>query len=548
MILRCVKSCSEPISIFNTVFVLVFVSPAMELVYVFTTCFCSFISTAYSLSTFSGVKLEENGYNGVVVGISSDVPENPRLVEIIKEMFNNASSDLYQATKGRAYFRDVTILIPQTWTGDQWDLGPPNITYKNIDVTITQSHNALEDGAVDLPYTKQFEGCGKPGVSIYMTSQFVQQHQKVQHLYGNYGQILVHEWGHYRWGLFDEYPNEATEGKNPESFFYFSTKTQRWRPIGCSNQWEMVAVKRIETSNSGAEYGPTYITCEGNDVSGYEEGCVALPSARHGSINGSIMEGNLKFQRLPMFCDSDPNDPATMHNAEAPNRQNLECGGRSTWEVMREHEDFNDGKNPPRIITNLTPSFNVIRARPPRVIFVIDNSNEMRIDDRMSKVTTAFNCFIKSMIPDRTLAGLVVFDRQAYVLHGLQEIDRADPEGKFENWFKVNVSRETHSSVESGVIAGMKLLSQQNDNGGGKVVVITTDKGGNSSSMGVAEGQYTQQGIVIDVLIYNDAEADIFDIVDATGRAPPFPPGSGYAPAKYVPVCHTQLQSCIFNL
>lgn len=102
-------------------------------------------------------------------------------------MFTNASSDLYQATKGRAYFRDVTILIPSTWTGDQWDLGPPNITYTYIDVTITQSHDVLEDGSVDLPYTKQIEGCGKPGVSIYMTSQFIQQYQEAQHLYGNYG-------------------------------------------------------------------------------------------------------------------------------------------------------------------------------------------------------------------------------------------------------------------------------------------------------------------------------------------------------------------------
>lgn len=55
-------------------------------------------------------------------------------------------------------------------------------------------------------------------------------------------------------------------------------------------------MKRIATSDSHAEY--TYITCEGNDVSGYEEGCVALPSARHRTVNGSIMEGNLKFQTV----------------------------------------------------------------------------------------------------------------------------------------------------------------------------------------------------------------------------------------------------------
>ena len=37
-------------------------------------------------------------------------------------------------------------------------------------------------------------------------------------------------------------------------------------------------------------------------------------------------------------------DPSTLHNRDAPNKQNALCGGRSAWEVMREHNDFK-GKN-----------------------------------------------------------------------------------------------------------------------------------------------------------------------------------------------------------
>ena len=44
------------------------------------------------------------------------------------------------------------------------------------------------------------------------------------------------------------------------------------------------------------------------------------------------------------FCDNDPNNPDTLHNDEAPNIHNDLCNGRSAWEVMRDHEDFKDGR------------------------------------------------------------------------------------------------------------------------------------------------------------------------------------------------------------
>ena len=45
------------------------------------------------------------------------------------------------------------------------------------------------------------------------------------------GRLLVHEWGHYRWGLFDEYPDAITEPDIDETFF-FSSITNKFQGIG----------------------------------------------------------------------------------------------------------------------------------------------------------------------------------------------------------------------------------------------------------------------------------------------------------------------------
>ncbi|CDQ98274.1 unnamed protein product [Oncorhynchus mykiss] len=71
-------------------------------------------------STF-GIKLEGNGYTDVLIAINPVVPENPLLIERIKEMMSNASSVLFTATEDKFYFEEITILVPPNWS--QGDYG-----------------------------------------------------------------------------------------------------------------------------------------------------------------------------------------------------------------------------------------------------------------------------------------------------------------------------------------------------------------------------------------------------------------------------------------
>ena len=44
------------------------------------------------------------------------------------------------------------------------------------------------------------------------------------------GRVLVHEWGHYRWGLFDEYADPVGDPDNYQEF-YWSGNTQQWEGV-----------------------------------------------------------------------------------------------------------------------------------------------------------------------------------------------------------------------------------------------------------------------------------------------------------------------------
>jgi hypothetical protein len=48
-----------------------------------------------------------------------------------------------------------------------------------------------------------------------------------------------------------------------------------------------------------------------------------------------------------MFCDKEDDQTIPIyqrHNSKAPTKQNDKCKGRSAWEVMRDHIDFESGK------------------------------------------------------------------------------------------------------------------------------------------------------------------------------------------------------------
>ncbi|XP_072164867.1 calcium-activated chloride channel regulator family member 3-like [Diadema setosum] len=161
------------------------------------------ISSVSSLESSSRVYLNvtDRGYQDLLIAIQPGVSESdfPQLLDEIKEAFTAASRQLYVATRRFAYFKTVRILVPADWADSAdyqqvtWE------TYDTSDVRISSDAN-------DQPQTQQPGQCGEPGMYMRLSPSYL-TNPAVTDRYGSPGQVIVHEWAHLRYGVFDEHAN-----------------------------------------------------------------------------------------------------------------------------------------------------------------------------------------------------------------------------------------------------------------------------------------------------------------------------------------------------
>jgi calcium-activated chloride channel regulator 4 len=63
--------------------------------------------------------------------------------------------------------------------------------------------------------------CGEPALHMHLTPDFIQNKYQSIKTYGPMKNVLVHEWAHLRYGVFDENPTEPHE-----SNFYFNSNNE----------------------------------------------------------------------------------------------------------------------------------------------------------------------------------------------------------------------------------------------------------------------------------------------------------------------------------
>lgn len=120
-------------------------------------------------------------------------------------MVKRSSLLLHSLTKKRAYFQEVTIVVPATWSHQPEYKKIPDSDYFSTTANVRIAPPHLSDS--DTPYTFQPGGCGELGQYIHMTTAFVSNYphdgtncQNCDEL----AQIFIHEWFHLRYGVFDE--------------------------------------------------------------------------------------------------------------------------------------------------------------------------------------------------------------------------------------------------------------------------------------------------------------------------------------------------------
>lgn len=458
----------------------------------------------------SSVKLVNNGYEGVVVAIRDDVPESEHLIQEIKGTLINASTYLYQATRQRAFFRNVTILLPQTWSNNFSTVSPENSTYEAADVIVTPLDPDLANRSTvpPPPFCKHFEGCGKQAAFIHFSSEFLTRNI-TRDYYGDIGRLLIHEWGHYRWGLFNEYPDETADPTSEE--FFYSPSENEFKATRCSSDWESENLVFDNATRS-------YRECVGNQSVGYEDGCFSVPTSNQTNVTGSIMYGYTHIEQITQFCDNDETDPSNYHVTEAPNKHNRLCDTRSSWEIMRQHPDFSDGNNPPANFSevDITPTIVLAKSSPLRLVLVLDTSGSMREFNRIRKQATLSQNFLLTGLVDGMSVGIVSFSESGKVLSSLVEIDSDETRRTLAS--KIPTVARGGTCIGCGLEEALQILQEGNQKAEGGVVLLITDGQDNGDLTEKMKQEYEQKKVKIHGVAFGEnADNVIPELASTTG-------------------------------
>ncbi|XP_078695218.1 calcium-activated chloride channel regulator 4A-like [Branchiostoma floridae x Branchiostoma belcheri] len=467
-------------------------------------CFCMWMSDAAQ----NAIQLQNNEYTEVLIAIHRDIPEDQQIVDRLKEIFTEASEALYIATRSRTFLKQVKILIPNTWSRQPNYLPPGTATFDRANIRVDVQNPIYGDG----PYVHHPGGCGVDGDYMHLTPRYVVDRPYGETTWGPYGKTMTHEWGHLRWGLFDEYGfDDPLGGSYPH--FYVST-SRGIQPVRCS------------AYTAGLSQNPvTGARCQTDPVTGLPEAdCRFIPDFNRNRATGSYMF----MQFLPQveeFCHSGQHlfsqgaqaSPLSSHNREAPNKQNVMCQGQSAWDVMNKHQDFANGANPPREVVTTVPDFVLLQEQAPRMVLVLDTSGSMR-GEPIRRLNQAATHFIRNTVLDDSWLGIVTFSTTANTYHPLIQITSNADRTSLINRVPSNVGGTT--CIGCALLEGVKVLEAHpsGDPSGGILFLMSDGQENEVPDIATATPQVLAKGVIIDTLAYKrDADPQIESLALLTG-------------------------------
>ncbi|XP_077561001.1 calcium-activated chloride channel regulator 3A-1-like isoform X2 [Haemaphysalis longicornis] len=440
-------------------------------------------------------------YEDIVVAIHPSVKYDERIIDNIKALFRSASSFLHQATRGRVHFGSVTIAIPDTWPARPQATATTASLFPVADVRVAAENPQYGDA----PYTLQPRGCGERGEYIHLTPRFLSEmNDTIAEMYGSPAYQLVHEWAHFRYGVFEEYGD-------PESFRYPS--------LYC--EFGMV---RANTCSDRIKF--TVYTDSGEPCRIYKGCRVSSKCKAQFAVNAQDpVTSSIMFmpylEGVSEFCDNGT-VPAKgkKHNAFAPNKQNHLCDRKSTWEVISSNEDFSS--LPPADVGKVIEvNFKEVQKEKGaigRIIFALDVSGSMDTANRIHHLRVAAAHFLQVVIPNGLELGLVTFSSGAYQLSTLTFVDTESR--------RMLVERVKNLRAHGGTCIGCALqqcleMFKGNDDTRvqGSVIMLMTD-GEENDSPYIADviDQLIEEHVVVNTIAFGtQAEEKLEQLARRTG-------------------------------
>lgn len=238
----------------------------------------------------------KDGVISLSLKVEDDVPYTSKFISLLKQRFIEASKYLYNATSKQNRLGVISIYIPDSWNEVSEAVTVAKVNTDIIDVLVPNSKVGSANSST----------FGKIGGHINLGSENLSK--------SGCGKTIVHEMGHYCYGLGDEYCNMVyRRDLDPPGWYQvFGTEDDVWNK--CTNlvTWEVTPLMRhMKTETYSYPESPS------------------SPLSNHASI--------MWFQHLePIteFCSP------SNHNVRCENSQNKRNGYLSCWETMVNKKEF----------------------------------------------------------------------------------------------------------------------------------------------------------------------------------------------------------------
>ncbi|XP_037785351.1 calcium-activated chloride channel regulator 4A-like [Penaeus monodon] len=457
------------------------------------------LATMTLSASASASNLINNGYEDLVVAISPSVDESNAgaIISSIKKTISETSSVLFNASRQRAFFRDVKILLPKTWTNTPYDEAALNENFEDSEIRV-DTRNVVYG---DQPYTDQPGGCGVPGRYIHLTLEYLTDDAQAA-WWGPRNKTLVHEWAKLRWGVFDEigYPHDPTF-----PLFYWNTQ------ITADGIEDVVIPNYCANHELTGEMKDIVSQGQCSFKSGFpDENCRFLPNADQDAT--SSLMAYYYINSIVEFCDT-ANDEQFSHNDLAPNRHNFMCNSRSVWDVINLHSDFANGANPP--IAAPTPTrFTVLRQEEAKFCLVLDYSRSMDSNQRIEKLQRTAQRWILHEVAQGSFVGIVKFWGTAKLTANITRITDQASRQNLANLIDKNLGSSTSIGAGLSLAVNYVLTGQKNP----VIVLVTDGKENKAPYISDVKDKVINSGArVVTIAFGEEADPNLESLAEATG-------------------------------
>ncbi|XP_060559424.1 calcium-activated chloride channel regulator 1-like [Ruditapes philippinarum] len=439
------------------------------------------------------IKVNNGGYEDVYIFIREGVEENDNLIRRIKEVFTEASSLMLTATENRLYLKNIRIVVPKSWSKKP--------EYLNIPApSLSRQYIILDKiiAGMTTPHVRSTGVCGAEGSYMFLSStDFILKGGYTR--WGSHDHVIVHEWAHLRWGVFDEYPIST-------KFYQGSGK---WIPVRCTTQIKgKIGIGKGCSSND--------IECDiSNTGKKISDRCKFCPIEQ--KDNSASLMGYSFFNSIKSFCDKDDLtvNSEQRHNRQAPNRHNIVCKYKSVWEVMRKHIDFKDNTLLPPD-TNTVPNFEIIQSSNEiHRVFVLDVSGSMK-GLKLTILQQTCRYVIQDVIPQGSWLGIVTFSSSASTTTYVKQINSQADKDALKSGLPSVASGST--CIGCGIEEAIKILKINLESAENTGIVLISDGLNNRGNIRASIQKAVSEKVIVNTIaVSQEADSILAEIAQDTG-------------------------------